>query len=91
MTGTGGIASGSVVVPLTLDFYTMYSLNMPNEPPLLNTLGTLDGSGHASASFSAGLLPVALVGTRAYHAYAVFGVDMTASFASNAVALDFGV
>lgn len=93
LSGTAGIPSGLVVVPLTLDGYTLYSLNNPNVPPLLNSFGSLSGSATANASFSigAGLLPVSLVGTRAYHAYAAIDSTLTANFASNAVGLDFDV
>ena len=91
LTGTAGIPTGSVVVPLTLDSYTIYSLANPNVAPLLNTFGTLDGAGQATASFSigAGLLPVGLIGTRGYHAFAALNASLVGNFASNAVAIDF--
>ena len=91
LTGTAGIPTGSVIVPLTLDAYTLYTLAHPGTAPLVNTFGTLDSAGKASASFNiaGGILPVSLVGTRAYHAYAALGAGLSANFASNAVAIDF--
>ena len=73
VTGTSpGLPSGTFVLPLNFDPYTNYTLNNPNIPPLTNSLGALDGSGQATASFS---LPAAttanLVGVTAHHAYAV--------------------
>jgi hypothetical protein len=91
LSGTAGIPAGSVVIPLTLDSYTVFSLGHPNQPPLINTFGTLDGSGNASASFSigAGLLPPSLTGTQAYHAYAVLDLGLQPVLASNFVTLSF--
>jgi hypothetical protein len=91
VTGTAGIPLGSVVVPLTLDGYTLFTLNHPNQPPLINTLGTLNGSGNASAAFVAppGLLPPSLVGTQVFHAYAALNSTFTATLASNPVSLSF--
>jgi hypothetical protein len=91
LTGTSGIPAGSVVVPLTLDFYTIHTLSNPNMVPLINTFGTLDGAGTASASFDipGGVLPPSLVGTRAYHAFVTLNASFVADSASNPVALDF--
>ena len=91
LTGTAGIPSGSVVIPLTLDGYTIYTLTHPNQAPLLSTFASLDGSGQATASFNIGpgLLPPSVVGTRAFHAYASLDAGFTANFASNPVSIYF--
>jgi hypothetical protein len=91
LTGMAGIPAGSVVVPLTLDNYTLYSLTHPNSPPLINTFATLDGAGRATASFTVpgGALPISLVGTRAFHAFATLDSTYVANFASNPVGIDF--
>lgn len=91
LSGIAGIPLGQVVVPLSGDVYTVYSLVHPNEPPLLNSLGALDAGGEASARFAiaGGVLPVSLVGTQAYHAYAVFDGSLSATFASNPTSIFF--
>ncbi len=91
LSGIAGIPLGAVVVPLTADAYTLHSLVHPNEPPLLDTLGVLDAGGAASARFAiaGGLLPVSLVGTQAYHAYAVIDGSLSVTFASNPTSLSF--
>ena len=73
ITGTAGISFGSITLPLTLDAYTLYTVNTPNQVPLLNNISTLDGSGASTATFTAGpgLLPLSLVGLNAYHAFAI--------------------
>jgi glucose/arabinose dehydrogenase len=91
LSGIAGIPLGPVVVPLSGDFYTLYSLAHPNEPPLIDSFGVLDGGGEASARFATvgGVLPVSLVGTQAYHAYAVLDGSLGATFASNPISLFF--
>jgi hypothetical protein len=91
LSGIAGIPFGAVVVPLSADAYTLYSLAHPNQPPLLNTLGVLDASGAAAAhlAIAAGMLPVSLVGTQAYHAYAVINAALSATFASNPISVSF--
>ncbi len=91
ITGISGIPLGAVVVPLSADAYTLYSLAHPNEPPLLDTFGVLDAGGTASARFAiaGGVLPVSIVGTQAYHAYAVIDGSLSATFASNPTSLFF--
>ena len=80
-----------MLVPLTFDSYTTYSLNNPNTAPLIDTFGTLNATGGATARFDigGGLLPVSLVGTRGYHAYAALDAAFSGRFASNPVAIDF--
>jgi outer membrane protein assembly factor BamB len=48
---TPGIPVDGVVLPLTIDAYLLYSLEKANQPPFGSTLGLLDGSGLAAASF----------------------------------------
>ncbi|MEM7309402.1 MAG: PQQ-dependent sugar dehydrogenase [Planctomycetota bacterium] len=91
LSGTAGIPTGLVTIPLTFDFYTVHTLSKPNIAPLINSFAALDGAGAATASFTAGggLLPVALVGATAYHAYATLDASFSAVFASNAIKLEF--
>ncbi|MEM7309404.1 MAG: PQQ-dependent sugar dehydrogenase [Planctomycetota bacterium] len=91
LTGTAGIPTGSVLVPLTLDSYTNYSLANPNVAPLINTFASLNGAGQASAEFNlaGGILPATIIGTRGYHAYAVLDASLAGAFASNAAAIEF--
>ena len=83
--------TGSVVIPLSFDAYTVFTLAHPNSPPLVDTFATLDAFGAATARFDVGpgLLPPSLVGTRAYHAYASLDGSLVANFASNPVAINF--
>jgi glucose/arabinose dehydrogenase len=91
LSGIAGIPLGAVVVPLSADVYTFYSLVHPNEPPLLGTLGVLDAGGAATAhlAIAPGMLPLSLVGTQAYHAYAVIDGGLSATFASNPISVSF--
>ncbi len=90
ITGTSGITFGMVTIPLTFDGYTLHTLLNPNLPPLLNNVANLDGSGAATASFTAGPaeLPASLVGLTAYHAFAVFDPIFPAA-ASNFTTIEF--
>ncbi len=91
-TGTSpGIPIGTVVVPLVYDNYTLLMLKSGNQPPFLNTIGTLDGNGAASAALSvpAGLLPPSAVGVMLFHAYGAFQPSGLVDFASNWVSLQF--
>ena len=80
---------GSVCLPLfVVDPYFNYTVNKPNIPPLVNSLGVLDGAGQQTAAaftIPAGTNPV-LVGQTVHHAYLL---GPTLDFASNAVALTF--
>jgi len=91
LTGTSGFQVGSVVIPLTLDSYTLFSVVHANNLPLVNTLGFLDPAGAAQASFSvsASALPGSLVGMSVWHAYALVGPSGGADFASNYIELRF--
>jgi glucose/arabinose dehydrogenase len=90
ITGTAGIPFGSVVIPLTLDQYTLFSIVHPGTMPLLGNLGVLGPSGEGLASFSAppGFLS-ALVGLKAYHAYGLVTPSGSLDYASNYVSLSF--
>jgi hypothetical protein len=69
LSGTSpGVPFQSVLVPLNLDPYGTFTLNNPNSPILSNSLGFLDASGEAVASFNippATVLPAPLP---AFHA-----------------------
>jgi len=75
--GTAGIAIGQSVVPLTLDKYTLFSLN-PNPAFFQNTIGLLDAEGRAKATLVAppGLNP-GLAGLTFHHAAVVFDLFLT--------------
>lgn len=85
ITGTAPTPFGDVVLPLTQDFYFLFTLLNPNSSLLANSLNTLDGAGQATASL---LIPAGLSVpgiTSAFHAYALVG----SPFASNAVSVQF--
>ena len=83
-----GLPIDSVVLPLAADSYFNFTLTSPNSPPLGNSLGLLDASGLASASFNLpiGLSP-GLAGLVLNHAYLVFDGAGAAVFASNAASI----
>jgi hypothetical protein len=88
LTGTNpGVPIGTVVLPLNPDVYFFHTINHPNQPPLINSLGFLNGVGHANGAFAipAGTNPV-LVGLTVNHAY-LLGPFI--DFASNPVSLNF--
>ncbi len=75
-TGTEpGFPVGADVLPLAIDVYLLFTLANPNVPPLSGSLGMLDASGRASATFA---LPpgvgASLVGTELNHAAVVLDV-----------------
>jgi hypothetical protein len=94
--GTLGATSPGVdllgaTAPLTPDPYFWFTMNHPNEPPLANTLGTLDGLGDGAASFSlsAGMYP-SLAGQTAHHAFGVLDLTVpSVQLVSNPVRLEF--
>ncbi len=62
-------------LPLLIDIYTVQTLNAPNAPPLANSLGLLDASGVATASFTVPPgLPASFVGLTFFHAFVVVTV-----------------
>ncbi len=81
---SAGALAGPVVLRLILDPYFIYSINHPNQPPLINSFGSLDAEGEANAQFylPPGASPVPL-GKRAHHAYvAIDPVTLASAFAS---------
>jgi hypothetical protein len=88
LSGTSpGLPLGSVILPLNFDAYFNFTIIHPNGGPLTNSLGSLDGAGHADAAFSlpSGSNP-SLTGLTVNHAYLL---GPTIDFASNAVSLTF--
>lgn len=81
VTGTApGFQAGPVAVPLNFDAYTLLVLSNPNTPPFGNTLGTLDASGRAVATFTipAGLSGIAgLVLNHAFGTLNATGTGLT--------------
>ncbi|MBI4133032.1 hypothetical protein HY478_00300 [Candidatus Uhrbacteria bacterium] len=87
-----GLYIGGFTIPLNVDTYTFHTLISPNSPPLANSVGVLDSSGKATASFSlpAGSSP-SLAGLTVHHAYVVLKLTPTLLelvHASNAVQLN---
>jgi hypothetical protein len=84
-----GVVLGGMLVPLQYDAYTRYSVASANQGPFVNTFGTLDGTGQATAQIAvpAGSSP-SLAGVVLHHS--MIGLDFTAGAvvaASNPVAL----
>ncbi len=84
-----GTAIDSIPIPLNVDGWFFTSLNGANQFPFGNTLGTLDGSGRAQATFSLPPgLPSALAGITFHHAFILFtNPPLVVNRASNAVPL----
>lgn len=91
LSGTSpGLRLGSVLLPLQADAYFDITASFPNSPLLTSSLGTLDSSGMANASFTAiPQIPASLIGKRFDHAYLVLNTAAATPFvfASNAVEL----
>jgi len=84
-----GIPFGEVVLPLNFELdYFWFTATHPNQGPLVDTLGVLDGNGQGQAQIQImpGMLSPSLAGTVAHHAYLVFE-GSNAVFASNATSL----
>ncbi len=81
-----GVSVLGVTLPLNPDAYLSYSATHPNQSPLLSTLGTLDGSGKASATIE--FIPQ-LAGRTVHHAFLTISPLGAATFASNALPLHF--
>lgn len=89
ITGTSpGLFLGSFTLPLNYDFYFDLLASNPNTI-VSGSLGMLDGSGNATASFVyANSMTNAMAGLVFHHAYVVFGAGFTSfDAASNAVPL----
>lgn len=84
-----GTPVGELVLPLEFDGYLAFSLNAPNAPPFAQSLGVLDGSGAATASYGvpAGVLPPGQAGLLLHHAYVLFDA-FGVSGASNPMPLE---
>ena len=85
VTGTvpGGTIDGTAV-PLVFDAYTDLTFQFANVTPFVNTFGTLDGAGSATATFTLppGLAPAVAVGLDLHHAFLV--VDQTSGAVTHA-------
>ena len=84
-TSPGQFVLPGITIPLNFDFYTTFTFANPNTSLLSNNMGTLNGSGQATATFN---LPntgnPGLVGLVIHHAYVLLPVD----FVSEAEALE---
>ncbi len=85
-----GIVLDGQLLPLNIDTYTLLTAANPNQPPLGNSLGLLDGNGAASMTFSlpAGAVSPAAVGLVLHHAVAVLSPATSVDLASNAVSIE---
>ena len=85
--GASALAFGpGLVLPLTYDFYTQFTLTSPNTPILAASHGTLDSAGSASASFN--VPPLALpFPITVHHAYVLIDGGLV-SFTSNQVPVE---
>ena len=94
-TGTepGTPAGNGFTLPLNFDGFLTFTLTHPNSSALVNTLGSLDGAGTASASVvtPAGALSVNFIGRTLHFAYDVLNIpgDGAVQFVSNAHPLTF--
>lgn len=83
-----GTNYGGVNVPLNSDAYLALLLNNPNQVPLLNSFGTLDGAGQATITFQ---VPPpanpAWAGIVLHHAAVVLNAGLTVDLATNPVAV----
>ncbi len=85
-----GLPLGAFTLPVNLDAYTLVTLTEPNAGALVDTLGTLDGTGKASAAIT---LPPASnpnwAGLSLHHAFFAFDFGAAEVLSvSNAVQLD---
>ena len=81
-----GMSLGNVTLLLNQDGYFWFTALFPNTL-ILNSLGTLDSSGKATATVQVPPGLTALIGTRFYHAYIVFKAQI--DYASTPVSLTF--
>ncbi len=90
VSGLGGFPIDSVVLPLTIDSFSFFTLNNANQPPYGNSLGVLTPTGSAETTLT---LPPSsnpnLAGLTIWHASVVFDplAGFNAVFASNATPL----
>jgi hypothetical protein len=86
---TPGITLDGVLVPLSLDSYTLLTLNSLNKAPFAGTFGLLDPQGRATASIEleGGQLGPSAVGLQFHHAYVALSGGAVA-LASNPTAVE---
>ena len=86
-----GLVVDGVAVPLNpADAYFLHTLSMPNQAPLIKSLGTLGpgGTGQGQFKIVAGLAPPAVVGLQFVHAFVTVDATPAVAFASNWTTLD---
>jgi hypothetical protein len=71
-------------LPLNPSFYLTYTLTSPNTALLSNSLGLLDGNGHAASAFHLPHVPPTVAGLVLNHAYVLL---QPIDFISNPVSL----
>lgn len=92
LSGTSpGLTFDGLNLPLNPDAYFLFSLQVAGQPPYANSVGFLDATGAATASFT---LPpssaASLAGLQLHHAYGTLDpATGLVSLTSNAVPLDF--
>ena len=82
-----GVQIGMFNVPINADWYTDYTLANLNSGPFVDTFGTLDADGRATAQI---VIPPALTGFTGavvHHAYAAFDLGGNIAYASEPATL----
>jgi hypothetical protein len=85
-----GLPVDGQLLPLVFDAWTAYTLSAPNQGPLIQTFGTLDGQGRALAAVQlTPPLPASLAGLTLHHAFVAldFAPGLQVSFASEPASL----
>lgn len=90
-TAPGTLLPGGVTLPLNADFLTVSMLQQPNVGVFVDTMGTIDASGHGSSSIvlPGGIVPAALVGVSMDFSHVIFDATMTVESASNVTTVTF--
>lgn len=85
-----GVIVENTILPLQIDAYTLYLLDLSIAPPLSPAIGLLDGQGRANAAFTVapGATDPSFAGLTVHHAFVVFDLLLEPRFVSNAVAVE---
>ncbi len=87
-----GLPIDTVTLPLVFDTWTQFTLQSPNQGPLVQTLGTMNGAGQGFARLDLpGNSPASLAGLTLFHAFVsirFLGPIPSVDFASNPLALE---
>ena len=84
---TPGIAVGSTLIPLNPDVYFTLTIEFANTPAYMNTLGTLDGDGRATAAINIPPGIPGIAGLTLNHAFMGFNAFGALKYASEPTSL----